>query len=58
VIVPLRAPCRSGASGRATVDGAVLNTLESGRAYVNIHTARNPLGEVRGQIPAVPVTLS
>lgn len=58
VIVPLCAPCRSGARGRATVNASVLNTLEAGRAYVNVHTRRNPAGEIRGQISAVPLTIS
>ena len=56
VIVPLCAPCRSGASGRATVDESVLNALESGRTYVNVHTRKNPAGEIRGQLAAVPLT--
>ena len=55
VIVPLCAPCRSGARGRATVDGSVLDALESGRSYVNVHTKKNPAGEIRGQIAAVPL---
>jgi CHRD domain len=56
VIVPLCAPCRSGAHGRATVDGSVLDALGSGRTYVNVHTKKNPAGEIRGQLPAVPLT--
>jgi hypothetical protein len=58
VIVPLCAPCRTGVRGRATVGAAVLQALEAGRAYVNIHTTRNQAGEVRGQIRAVPLTVS
>jgi hypothetical protein len=58
VIVPLCAPCRSGARGQATVDAAVLNALETGRAYVNVHTRRNQAGEIRGQLRAVPLTVS
>jgi CHRD domain len=58
VIVPLCAPCRSGASGRATVDASVLGTLEAGRAYVNVHTRKNPAGEIRGQIAAVELTIN
>lgn len=56
VIVPLCAPCRSGAHGRATVGESVLNALESGATYVNVHTKKNPAGEIRGQIAAVPLT--
>jgi CHRD domain len=58
VIVPLCAPCRSGARGRATVDASMLEAFESGRAYVNVHTRRNAAGEIRGQIAAVPLTIS
>jgi hypothetical protein len=58
VIVPLCAPCRSGARGTATVNASVLSALEAGRGYVNVHTKRNPAGEIRGQIAAVPLTLS
>ena len=58
VIVPLCAPCRSGARGRATVDASVLDALESGRTYVNVHTKRNPAGEIRGQLGAAALTIS
>jgi len=56
VIVPLCAPCRSGAHGKATVAASVLDALESGQTYVNVHTTKNPAGEIRGQIPPVPLT--
>jgi hypothetical protein len=29
---------------------ALVTALEGGNAYVNVHTARNPGGEIRGQI--------
>jgi CHRD domain len=58
VIVALCAPCRSGARGNADVSAAVLSALEAGRAYVNVHTRRNPAGEIRGQLPTVPLTVS
>jgi hypothetical protein len=58
VAVPLCGPCRTGATGRATVTGAVLAALETGRPYVNVHTTRNPAGEIRAQIPAIPLTIT
>jgi len=58
VAVTLCGPCRSGAAGRSTVTGSVLAALEAGRAYVNVHTARNPGGEIRAQIPTIPLTIS
>jgi translation initiation factor IF-1 len=58
VIVPLCSPCKSGASGRATVGASVLNVLEAGRGYVNVHTKKNPAGEIRGQLRAAALTIS
>jgi hypothetical protein len=58
VIVPLCNPCRSGARGRTTVGASVLSALESGRTYVNVHTAKNPAGEIRGQLRAAALTIS
>lgn len=58
VAISLCGPCRTGATGRATVTGPALAALESGRAYVNVHTPRNGAGEIRGQIPAIPLTLT
>jgi CHRD domain len=58
VAVPLCGPCRSGVRRTATLQSSVLAALEAGRAYVNIHTPRNPAGEIRGQIRAVPLSIS
>ena len=58
VIVPLCAPCKSGARGTATVDASVLTALEAGRGYVNVHTKKNPAGEIRGQLGAAALTIS
>ena len=33
------------------MNAATLAALEAGRAYVNVHTTRNPAGEIRGQLP-------
>lgn len=37
-------------SGQFQIDGNVVAKLESGNAYLNVHTAANPGGEIRGQI--------
>lgn len=58
VAVPLCGPCRSGVRRTATLQASVLAALEASRAYVNIHTPRNPAGEIRGQIGAVPLSIS
>jgi hypothetical protein len=58
VAVPLCGPCRNGQRGTANLTAATLAALETGRAYVNVHTAKNAAGEIRGQIRAVPLTVS
>ena len=50
VLVPLCGPCTSGKKGKATITAGVANALELGRAYVNLHTAKNAAGEIRGQV--------
>ena len=50
VRVSLCGPCRSGARGSAKVDAKTVTALLAGGTYVNVHTARNPSGEIRGQI--------
>jgi CHRD domain len=50
VVVPLCGPCASGVHGTKKVTAKVRSALLSGGAYVNVHTARNPGGEIRGQV--------
>jgi hypothetical protein len=50
VIVPLCSPCKSGVSGSSPVSSMVISALKDGMAYVNVHTAKNPNGEIRGQV--------
>jgi len=40
------------------VPAPVIAALEAGRAYVNVHTKRNPGGEIRGQLPALALRLT
>lgn len=54
VLAALCAPCKPNARGTVTVHGqAARQAMLSGGAYVNVHTKRNPIGELRGQIPSV-----
>jgi len=50
VAVPIPNQATSPVSGSATLTEAQANELLAGRYYVNIHTAANPSGEIRGQV--------
>ena len=39
-------------NGKATLDDGQMADLKAGKWYFNIHTAANPGGEIRGQLPA------
>jgi hypothetical protein len=43
-------PCRTGIHDRLAVTAKVVNAIKNGAAYVDIHTKKNPRGEIRGQI--------
>ncbi|MGN6102228.1 MAG: CHRD domain-containing protein [Devosia sp.] len=36
--------------GHATLTAAQVADLEAGKWYFNVHTAKNPNGEIRGQV--------
>jgi len=50
VVVPLCGPCKSPVHGAATLTAQVKKLLATHMAYVNVHTAKNPNGEIRGQV--------
>ncbi len=50
VIVPLCGPCKNGMTGTSKISKHVVDSLEHGTTYVNVHTKKNPAGEIRGQI--------
>ncbi len=50
IAVALCGPCRSGQRGSAKLNARTVSALLGGGAYVNVHTPKNPAGEIRGQI--------
>jgi len=50
VKVPISNPATSPVEGSATLTDEQAADLTSGKYYVNIHTAANPGGEIRGQV--------
>lgn len=50
VVVPFTGSLASPIKGSATLTDAQIGQLESGKWYVNIHTAANKGGEIRGQL--------
>jgi len=50
VAVPIPNVAASPAQGSATLTDAQAADLLAGRYYINIHTAANPAGEIRGQV--------
>jgi hypothetical protein len=50
VTVPLCGPCTSPESGTTVLTADQVKDLLAGKDYANVHTAKNPGGEIRGQI--------
>ena len=50
VLVPFSGSTASPIKGSATLTDAQISDLEAGRTYINLHTANNKGGEIRGQL--------
>lgn len=50
VVLPISTPLASPIKGTATLTDAQMADLTAGRWYLNLHTATNPGGEIRGQM--------
>ena len=55
VVIALCAPCKANAKGVVSVSRRVFEAVTKRRGYVNVHTAKNPTGEIRGQLDAAAV---
>ena len=52
VAVPLCTPCKSPMTGNATISASLWKQIQKHLTYVNVHTGKNPAGEIRGQVTA------
>lgn len=50
ILVTLCGPCMSPVSGTSALTAAEIADLKVRKLYVNVHTTKNPNGEIRGQI--------
>ena len=58
VVVPIAGADKGSFEGSATLTDAQAEELMAGKWYVNIHTAANKAGEVRGQVHEVTASKS
>jgi CHRD domain len=52
VLIPLCTPCTRASMGTVKLNAMQLRDVTKGATYVNVHTAKNPNGEIRGQLAA------
>jgi hypothetical protein len=50
IVVALCAPCKNGQTGTSPISSALMKDFSKHLLYVNVHTAKNPNGEIRGQL--------
>jgi hypothetical protein len=50
ILIPLCGPCTSPVTATTPVTASQIADLKARKLYVNVHTATNPGGEIRGQI--------
>jgi hypothetical protein len=53
IVVTLCAPCGLTAGGAKLLPPKAVQAIRNGTAYVNVHTRKNPKGEIRGQLRIV-----
>jgi hypothetical protein len=51
-VLPIKEPYTSPINGSATLDDQQASDLQAGKWYFNLHTAKYPDGEIRGQMMA------
>jgi hypothetical protein len=52
VLIALCAPCKANGMGSVKLDAMQLRDVSKLSTYVNVHTAKYPNGEIRGQVTA------
>jgi hypothetical protein len=57
VAISLCGPCPPGAHGTIFVGAKLFAVIEAGGVYVNVHTKKNPAGEIRGQVKPISAIL-
>ena len=48
--LPLCGPCAASTKGTTKLSAGQVSKLQNSKTYVNIHTVKNPGGEIRGQL--------
>ena len=54
VLLPIPGPYSSGMTGTLKANSATVKDILNGETYVNLHTAKYPMGEARAQVTAAP----